>query len=141
DAQRLEVVLAQCCESDVAVGERRDLRALGGMGGISRLAVAGRALDVGDVLHAEERQLSGRQVSNSFALVHLILSTTVEARSWVWAGAPLAERGEPLVISIERTRLSTSGRTRSMCSSPLSSRAPLTSMPSARTNERWNWRA
>ena len=32
-------------------------------------------------------------------------------------------------------------RTSSMCSNPLSSQAPRTSMPSASTNERWNWRA
>src|SRR6266436_1310039 len=121
DAQRLEVVLAHRYESHLA-------------------------LDVGDVLHAEERQLFGRHMSNSFALVHRILSTAPAARSWVSASAPLAERWEPPVISppvisIVRTRLSTSGRTRSMWRRPLSNRAPLTSMPSARTKERWNWRA
>src|SRR5438093_4860444 len=146
DAQRLEVVLAHRYESDLAVGEKRDLCAVGGVDGITGLAVADRALDVGDVLHAEERQLLGRHMSNSFALVHRILSTALDARSWVSVDAPLRERCEPPVISppviwIVRTRLSTSGRTKSTWRRPLSNRAPLTSMPSARTKERWNWRA
>src|SRR5437016_5567549 len=134
DAQRLEVVLAHRYESDLAVGEKRDLCAVGGVDGITGLAVADRALHVGDVLHAEERQLFGRHMSNSFALVHRILSTVLEARSWVSARAPLAERWVspviwPPLISIVRTRLSTSGRTKSMWRSPLSSCAPLTSIP------------
>src|SRR6266436_2693318 len=156
DAQRLEVVLAHRYESDLAVGEKCDLRAVGGMDGITELAIADRALDVGDVLHTEERQLFRRHMSNSFALVHRILSTALDARSWVSARAPLGERWEspvisppvisppaisPPVISIVRTRLSNSGRTKSMWRSPLSSRAPRTSMPSARTKEHWNWRA
>src|SRR5207249_4398223 len=156
DAQQLEVVLAHRYESDLAARETRDLRAVGGMDGITGLAVADRVLDVGDVLHAEERQLFGRHMSNSFALVHRILSTALDVRSWMSARAPLGERGEspeipppvisppvisPPVIWIVRTRLSTSGRTKSMWRSPLSNRAPRTSMPSARTKERWNWRA
>src|SRR6266478_2531685 len=151
DTQRLEVVLAHRYESDLAVGEKRDLRAVGGMDGKTEFAVSDRALDIGDVLHAEERQLFCRHMSNSFTLVHRILSTALAARSWVSARAPLGGRWEspaisppaisPLAISIVRTRLSTSGRTKSMWRSPLSSRAPRTSMPSARTKERWNWRA
>src|SRR6266446_9389479 len=84
DAQRLEVVMAHRYERDLAVGEKRDLCAVGGMDGITGLAVADRLLDIGDVLHAEERQLFCRHMSNSFALVHRILSTALEARSWVF---------------------------------------------------------
>src|ERR1700730_18219451 len=156
DAQQLEVVLAPRYERDLAVGKKRNLRAVGGMDGIAGLAVANRLLDVGDILHAEERQLFRRQVSDSFALVHRSLSTVPEARSCASARAPLGERWESPVISppvisrpvisppaicIGRPRLSPSGRTKSMWRSPLSSRAPRTSMPSARTKDRWNWRA
>src|SRR5437016_2595139 len=93
DAQRLEVVLAHRYESDLAVGEKRDLCAVGGVDGITGLAVADRVLDVGDVLHAEERQLFGRHMSNSFALVHRILSTALDVRSWMSARPAWRARG------------------------------------------------
>src|SRR5438132_2504747 len=90
DTQRLEVVLAHRYERDLAVGEKRDLCAVGGMDGITGLAIADRLLDVGDILHAEERQLFCRHMSNSFTLVHRILST----RSMRVLGCPRAPRSE-----------------------------------------------
>src|SRR6266851_3560573 len=139
-AQRLEVMLTHRNQGDVAVGEDRNLRAVRGMDGIAGLVIADCALDVGDVLHAEERQLPRRHMPNLFALihhlfalVHLIFPAALAACSCVPTIALLGERSAPSVIAIVHTRLSTSGRTRSICRSPLSSWAPLTSMPSART--------
>ena len=53
-----------------------------------------------------------------------------------WPLLPLAR-----LIWMVFTRTSGCGRARSMCSSPLSSHAPFTSIPSASTNARWNCRA
>src|SRR5712692_5276740 len=118
-AQRLEVMLTHRNQGDVAVGEDRNLRAVRGMDGIAGLVIADRTLDVGDVLHAEERQLPRRHMPNLFALIHhlfalihLLLPAALATWSCGAASALLGERSGPSVIAIVRTRLSTSGRTR-----------------------------
>src|SRR5215469_9990232 len=60
---------------------------------------------------------------------------------WVRVSSTGSALPRPSLISIVRTRASIGGRIKSICRSPLSSQAPRTSMPSASTNERWNWRA
>src|SRR5215831_19520342 len=132
---------AQRREGEFAIGKSRNLRAIGGVCCVSWHAVDDGALHICDILHAEQCQLARRHLPNSFTFVHLIFPAALGIVGSSRRGRPAGTLSEPVFISTVRTRLSISGRTRSMWRSPLSRRAPLTSMPSARTKDRWNWRA
>src|SRR5690349_21720210 len=145
NAQRLEIVLAERRQGDLAVGQYGDLRAVRSMHRKRADAIDEHLLYIGEVLHPEECEFARRHVPNAFDFLHFLNPFSDRGRvrpshELEPTGARLAAV-EPILISTFRTRLSASGRIRSMCSSPLSSNAPLTSMPSARTKDRWNWRA
>src|ERR1700731_1752432 len=142
NAQRLEVVLTDRRQGDLAVGQHGDLRAVRGVHRKLGNAVDEHRLYIGEVLHPEEREFTRRHVPDAFEFFHFRNPFSDRGNPRPPhepepTGARLAAV-EPIVISTLRTRLSDSGRTRSMCNSPLSSNAPLTSMPSASTNDRWN---
>src|SRR6185312_15556387 len=79
NAHRLQIVLAHGGESEVAAGQHGDLGAVGGMDGEARLVIDGDAPDIGEVLHAEEREFLGRDLPQLLVdLIHgLFLSPAV----------------------------------------------------------------
>jgi hypothetical protein len=96
-AQRLKAMLTHHSEGYVAIDECGNLRSVRGMYGVARRVVNGIALHIRDILHTEQRQLTHRNLPNSFEFVHLIFlpasGTTVSSRraraDWSAIGARL----------------------------------------------------
>src|SRR5579872_2281518 len=120
-AQRLEIVLADGRDGNIAVAENGDLGPVGGMDGEGDLVIDRHRADIGDVLHAEQRELGGADRTQILDSVH---------GSQSFQDAPL------VVIFTWRIGASTTRRLRSISRRPFSSRAPSTSIPSASTKER-----
>src|SRR5215831_10885376 len=153
DVDGLEVVLADRGQRQLAVVDHGHLGAVGGMDGVGHAAVDPHRLDIGQIAHAERREIGRRQRAELFDDGHLYSPFGSPAGprkanaqralsvSTSMVGAPGRLALGALLISMVRTRVSGIGRLRSMCSRPLSRSAPITSMPSTRTKLRWNWRA
>src|SRR3954452_14909780 len=116
NAQRLEIVLANRRQGDLAVGQHGDLRAVRGVHRKGGCAVDEHRLYIGEVLHPEECEFTRRHLPDAFEFIHFVtLSRSRGSAGPPHEPEPTAARlaaVEPLFISTLRTRLSASGRTR-----------------------------
>src|SRR5579875_1541510 len=131
-ADRLKLVLLHRGEGNVARGRHADLRAVGGVDGEASDAVDDGGLDVSELLHADQGEILRRHLAQFLGNVHDPLLSPPIA---------LLRFPDGVLISMARTTPSVARRRKSTFKSPLSSAAPSTSMPSASTKQRWNWRA
>ena len=79
NAQRLEVVLADRRQGDLAVGQHGDLRAVRGVHRKGADAVDENRLYIGEVLHPEECELTRRHVPDTFEFLHLVTLSRIAA--------------------------------------------------------------
>jgi hypothetical protein len=77
-AQRLEVMLAQSREGNVAIRERGNLCAVRGMYGVAGSIVDDGMLHISDILHTEQCQLPRRHLPPSFNFIHFIFPAVLE---------------------------------------------------------------
>src|SRR5580704_2268112 len=151
-AQGLQLVAPGIGDRGLARVGHHDRRAVRGMerkqlqprSDLRRLRKDGRnvlgtdRLDIGDLAVAEMRKCLRREMgwTHDRVVIHDTPLLDMPTRS-SWARF----HHSCSVIAIVLTTRSGSGRTRSMDSNPFLRSAPNTSIPSARTKVRWNWRA
>ena len=96
--------------------------------------------DIGDLAVAEMRERFGRDVGQSRRGRHSLFMA-LDSSYLSTLSSPARFHHSWSVIAIVLTTRSGSGRARSIDSNPFFKSAPNTSMPSASTKVRWNWRA
>ena len=96
---------------------------------------------VGEAADGAEALEQARQMRPDVVVMDLLMPVMDGIAATQAIRRALPEAQCPLAISTVRGFCSTTRRSRSMLSNPLSSQAPDTSMPSASTKERWNCRA
>src|SRR5579863_329466 len=143
-AQGFQIVLPRRGECEIAFGRDTDAGAVGRADRPYRLAIDLDLANVRDVLHAPHREIASGHpavdAKDHFGpVVHGVspffatgASTSIVCFDFEASFVP---------IGMVRARVSGIGRRRSICNSPLSRLALVTSIPSARTKARWNWRA
>src|SRR4051812_23783475 len=118
--------------------EQRARRELGGLREVPLHVLGADHLHVGDLAAAQKRQCFGRD--HGFWEGDVIVRHGTRLLAASNASSPVRVQSVSVMLMVFTIR-SGSGRTRSIANSPFLRSALKTSMPSASTNVRWNWRA
>src|SRR6185369_9256152 len=118
--------------------EQRARRELRGLRKLPLHVLGADHLHVGDLAAAQKRQRFGRD--HGFWEGDVIVRHGTRLLAASNASSPVRVQSVSVMLMVFTIR-SGSGRTRSIANSPFLRSALKTSMPSASTNVRWNWRA